>query len=225
MRLRLLAAAVALALLAPALLTPAPSHGAVAQPAAAFAVGSEPFNRAVAIAEAQWGRRPCGGHVSYSWDVLPELTNGHATWLNPVAPYADPSLNRNCRIVFNAVASFDWPMFCTVVAHEMGHLLGLRHAEDPRSLMAPLYTAPLAACAEPQPAVAAAAAPGPASTARRVVRHRTVRRRTVRRRCRTVRGKHRTVRRCVVRRRCKAVRRKHRIVRRCVVVKLKRLRR
>jgi hypothetical protein len=206
MRLRPLARSAALVLLAPVLLVADVSHGPpatsasnvrtttvarpVPEPATTFAVGSEAFNRAVAIAEAQWGRRPCGGDVSYSWAVLPDLVNGRATWTNPGTPWGNPATNRACHIALNAVAPFDWPMFCTVVAHEMGHLLGLRDEPDPGTLMSGVYTAPLAACAEPPPAAVTAVAPVAARAARP--------RRVVRRRCVITRRHGRVVRHCVV---------------------------
>jgi hypothetical protein len=194
MRLRSLLPAVVL-LLVPVLSSPPAARAA--DPA--FAVGSPAFDRAVAIGQAHWGVVPCGGDVSYSWGPLPAGTNAEATWSNDAEPYVNARANRRCHIVFNSTGWFDWPLFCTVVAHEIGHLVGHRHDPEPNRLMSAVYAGPIAECAAPAPAQAAAPASqsAPVATTAAARRAPQQRRRRVRVGCVVVRRRGRKVRRCV----------------------------
>ena len=129
---------------------------AVDSPETAFAVGSQPFQTAQAVARAHWGTDACGGQVALSWEVLEDDINAQSSWTNPSSAYDHPQLNGSCKIVFNIRAEYDWAKFCTVVVHEYGHLNGKPHAADPGDVMAAFYTVPLGACA---PAPTAAPAP------------------------------------------------------------------
>jgi hypothetical protein len=197
MRLRLLPPAVVLSLVsALALVAPSSSAaaGPVPDPATAFAVGGPAFQRAVAIAQAVWGATPCAGDVTYSWRPLPALRNAHSTWSNPVASYGNAPANRDCHVVFNSAEQFDWPKFCTVATHEIGHLVGHDHDPAPDRLMSAIYTAPIAACApDPEHPVPGAQTAAPASAVFRASRRSG---RRVRRRCVVVRREGRKVRRC-----------------------------
>jgi hypothetical protein len=161
------------AALAPA--SPAGSHraadgaGAVASADVAhFAVGSPAMIQAELIATKYWGVSPCNGVVAVSWAPLDPAINGSSTWWNPVAAYGNAAANTQCAITFNQNQAFDWPMFCTVMVHEIGHLVGQQHSTDATSVMYPIYVAPVAAC---QGTPAAAAGFRAATVKSRVVKH------------------------------------------------------
>jgi hypothetical protein len=104
-----------------------------------FSVGSPQFQRAVAVATAHWGSMPCGGQVQYGWvDEDPEV-NATSYW-TPGSP------NTGCSIRFNRAAEWDDAKFCTIMTHELGHLHGRGHSDDPNDLMSPIYSSPLPAC-------------------------------------------------------------------------------
>src|SRR3712207_9307195 len=62
-------------------------------------------------------------------------TNATASWRNPSDAWNNPGENFDCRIEFNATAEYDWPKFCTVMTHEVGHLSGQPHSDRPGELM------------------------------------------------------------------------------------------
>ena len=136
-------ALVALALLL-AGLSAAPAASAAS--AQEFAVGSPEFQRAVGIAQAHWGTVPCQGQVHYTWQGLEPLTNARATWSNPTDAWNNVAANFDCTVVFNALTQYDFPMLCTVMAHELGHLLGRQHEARDGELMSAIYSAPLPEC-------------------------------------------------------------------------------
>ena len=134
----------ALAVLAAGLIAaPAPAAASSDQ---TFAVGGAEFQRARAIAQAHWGAVPCQGNVTYSWQGLEPLTNARATWSNPTDPWNNAAANFDCTVVFNALTQYDFAMLCTVMAHELGHLLGHAHTAQDGLLMSSVYSAPLPAC-------------------------------------------------------------------------------
>jgi hypothetical protein len=109
---------------------------ALAGPAAArtsavhrFAVGSPGLQSALRIAHAHWRTDPCGGSVSVA-----------------AGPYAHPAQNGDCQIALNPAVRFDWPKLCTVVMHEVGHLVGHPHDRRPGHLMSPYYSGPAPEC-------------------------------------------------------------------------------
>jgi hypothetical protein len=127
-----------------------------------FAVGSPAMLAAQDLARRTWGTDPCGGVVDVSWGTDDPSINARSYWANPQSAYDAPELNVQCRIVFNALLSFDWPKFCTVLVHEYGHLAGHPHSADGPDVMSPIYRAPLASCAAmPDPTTAAAPPPPP----------------------------------------------------------------
>lgn len=42
-----------------------------------------------------------------------------------------------CVVNFREGAGFDWPVFCSLMVHEYGHLAGLDHSDNPLSVMRP----------------------------------------------------------------------------------------
>lgn len=132
----------------------------VEEPAPArFAVGGPLFQSAQRIAGEHWGGvAACGGDVAVTWAALAPGTNATATWRNPTDAWNNAVANFDCSIELNANAEFDFAKLCTVLAHEVGHLVGRPHAAHAGDLMSPIYSTPLPACV-------AAAPPGPPDVA------------------------------------------------------------
>lgn len=87
------------------------------------------IDRATAIAEIVW-QDPCEGRVTLVWQDLGDV-------------FAADGLDCLVRIN-NAGSGWGWPVFCTLMIHEYGHLAGYRdpanptdpvHARNPRSVM------------------------------------------------------------------------------------------
>jgi hypothetical protein len=68
----------------------------------------------------------------------------------------DPSTYSDCSITYNLDVDWDWPKLCTVVEHELGHLSGHDHVNDPHDVMSPYYVFPAPECALPKSQAAAA---------------------------------------------------------------------
>ena len=135
---------------------------------ARFPLDGPAISEARRIAERHWGASACGGRVELAWGVLAEGTNATASWKNPTDAWNNAGENFDCRIELNARARYDWAKLCTVMAHEVGHLLGRPHAQDPSDLMAPEYRRPLDVCAQtPEPGTPAPAPPATPSQAPR----------------------------------------------------------
>lgn len=127
---------------------------ALALAPAPAASGSSPFNarvlRATAIARGYFhDYRTCPAGVLAVWGRLSGVNLDQSGGL---AAEALPAL---CTVVYNAdtfddvhfgAAAYRWPMFCTLTVHEFGHLAGLGHSTDPRSVMYPVIAAPIRAC-------------------------------------------------------------------------------
>jgi hypothetical protein len=157
-----LAFAIAAAALAPAAVIAAASTGT--PPAARFGVSGPAVSTAEAIAARQWGIAACRGSVAIAWVPQAPQVNATSTWSNPWDFYANPDANEACRVDLNSRAWFDWPKFCTVVVHELGHLTGHRHSTAAADVMYPYYTRPLAACAATPDPTAPPARPAPIAT-------------------------------------------------------------
>jgi hypothetical protein len=121
----------------------------IASPASAssFAVGSAEFNNAVQTGQQVWGGMPCGGNVRFGWRSEDPAVNATSYW--------GPGYT-NCEIVFNRDAGMSYAKFCTVMAHELGHLHGHGHTDDPDDLMSAIYYGAIAECG-------GGSAPAPAS--------------------------------------------------------------
>jgi hypothetical protein len=119
----------------------------------------------MAMATEHWGMSPCGGQVALRWTgALAPGVNAQSSWANEIDPYMQPSRNSDCAIALSTRAEWDWPMLCTVVIHEVGHLTGHDHVDDEHDVMYYAYVEPAYECtttAEPAggPAPAAIAAP------------------------------------------------------------------
>lgn len=127
-----------------------------------FPLGGPSIVKARSIAVAYWGVTPCDGDIAVKWAALPTGVNALSTWWNQVAAYGNATGNRQCLVTLNPAESFDWPMLCTVLVHEYGHLSGHQHSTDPADVMYPTYSDPIAQCSEsadPNPQ-----APAPASS-------------------------------------------------------------
>jgi hypothetical protein len=104
------------------------------------------------IAKAHWSADPCGGQVQFAWVTMEATTNATASWRNPTDAWNNIGENFDCKVELNTQAEFDFQKLCTVVAHEVGHLVGQQHAAQPGQLMSPYYSDPLPACVSADPA-------------------------------------------------------------------------
>jgi hypothetical protein len=139
-----------LALLAVALTAPA-AH-ADDSPATRWPAGGSTLRTALAMGAEHWGMTPCGGRVDVYWSGLAAGTNAQSSWANAVDPYRQPSSNTECEIALSTGTAWDWVKLCTVVIHEVGHLTGHDHVDDPGDIMYFAYVQPAPECAAtPQP--------------------------------------------------------------------------
>lgn len=165
-----------LALILPVLATPDPrtvgTAGSVVAKAAQaggttggdrrYPVGGGAMETARAIAIAHWGANPCGGVYTIAWVSMDVGTNATASWRNPTDAWNNAGANFDCRIELNTQAAYDFAKLCTVLTHEIGHLVGRQHDPNPGQLMSAYYTTPLPACENREPADPAAPAGQPA---------------------------------------------------------------
>jgi hypothetical protein len=105
------------------------------------------------LAVARWGMEPCGGQVTVSWGHMGPGINARSQWMSVDAH--DPTTFSECAVAYNLDVSWDWPKLCTVIEHELGHLTGHDHVDDPHDVMSPYYVFPTPECA---PAAAAPSA-------------------------------------------------------------------
>jgi hypothetical protein len=128
-----------------------------------------------------WGMTPCGGKVSIRWGTLDPSINAQSSWVNPIDDFGHPSQNTDCQVTLSTGTWWDWPKLCTVTIHEIGHLTGHQHVDDPTDIMYFAYVQPAPECVStPEPAetgpppaapraVAPAATPKPAVAAAKKV--------------------------------------------------------
>lgn len=90
---------------------------------------------ALKIAAKFWKRPVCGGDVSFAWRPLGSDMEGRSSWSS--FPGQPASQNIDCLVELNALRSWTWKRFCTIVVHEAGHLLGREHTA--RGVMAARY--------------------------------------------------------------------------------------
>lgn len=102
------------------------------------AAAMTPLHRMALIAQARFPASPCSGHtaiVAVSPQRLDQLAP-RAEGMHPIAA-ADP---RRC-VVYVAFRRMHQQLLrfkCRVLVHEFGHLAGLGHSTDPRSVMYPI---------------------------------------------------------------------------------------
>lgn len=177
------------ALLAIALL-PAAAHAAT--PTAVPVPANDALTAtAHALAVARWGVDPCGGQVTVTWAHMGSGINARSQWMS--VDVHDPSTYSQCSITYNLDIDWDWPKLCTVIEHELGHLAGHEHVDDPHNVMSPYYVYPTPECTTGQPGVqpvpapvATAQVPGAKTSAvatskRKVVKRKVVKRKRVKR--------------------------------------------
>ena len=132
-----------------------------------YPIGSEVWNAALTVSTEIWGGLPCGGAVDYAWSDLPAGTLGYASWMAPADAPSDATQYSSCRVDLERAMDQRPAMFCTVVAHELGHLLGHEHVDEPGQLMSATLTRPAPECvsgmARFAPAPAAVEPPAPAA--------------------------------------------------------------
>ena len=133
---------------------------AQAQSDARFPLAGPSLQTAMTIAREYWGANLCGGAVTVNWVRVGPSNAATASWRNPTDAWNNAPQNFDCRIDLNANVEFDWRKLCTVVTHEVGHLLGQQHDPVPGRLMSAYYTSPLPRCAQTaDPAAPPAAKP------------------------------------------------------------------
>ena len=93
-----------------------------------------------ALAVARWGVEPCGGQVAVTWAHMGAGINARSQWMS--VDIHDPSTYSQCSITYNLDVDWDWPKLCTVIEHELGHLAGHEHVDDPHNVMSPYYVFP-----------------------------------------------------------------------------------
>jgi hypothetical protein len=122
-------------------------------PATRWPAGGSTLRLAMSMAAEHWGMSPCRGRVALSWAGLGSATNAQSSWAVAGAdPFAQPSRNSDCEIALSLQAEWDWPKLCTVVVHEVGHLTGHDHVDDPDDVMYFSYMTPVPECAAtPEP--------------------------------------------------------------------------
>jgi matrixin len=146
----------------------------VALPTAALADDGEPpaipvpaadsmMAAAHSLAVARWATEPCGGQVAMSWTHMGQGINARSQWMS--IDVNDPSTYSECSITYNLDVDWDWPKLCTVVEHELGHLSGHDHVNDPHDVMSPYYVFAAPECALPKSQTAAAPDRAPRSVA------------------------------------------------------------
>jgi len=151
-----------------ALALAAPPARAESSPATRWPAGGSTLRLAMGMATEHWGMSPCRGRVALSWASLGSGTNAQSSWANDVDPFAQPSSNSECEIALSLQADWDWPKLCTVVLHEVGHLTGHDHVEDPGDIMYFTYLAPAPECAStPEPVETGAPPPAAVPAAKR----------------------------------------------------------
>jgi hypothetical protein len=108
---------------------------------APYALDGPELRRALSVADAHWGSRPCAGQIAMSWVDDPDPGLNAISYWAATTPY-----NTSCSVTFNVNAEWDEAKFCTIVVHELGHLHGRPHVDDPHDLMAEIYDRPFAGC-------------------------------------------------------------------------------
>jgi hypothetical protein len=150
------------ALLGLALVPAAASAADALPPAVPVPAADALMAQAHTLATARWGVEPCGGQVSVTWVHMGAGINARSQWMS--TDVHNPATYTQCSITYNLDVGWDWPKLCTVVEHELGHLDGHDHVNDPHDVMSPYYIYPTSECAT-NTAAAPAPTPPPATKA------------------------------------------------------------
>ena len=97
------------------------------------------------LAVSRWGVEACGGQVGVTWAHMGAGINARSQWMS--TDVHNPATYSQCSITYNLDVDWDWPKLCTVVEHELGHLSGHEHVNDPHNVMSPYYVYPSSECA------------------------------------------------------------------------------
>lgn len=79
------------------------------------------LDRSIAVAEKVW-HAPCGGQVTVLWAPLPETVGAVAA-------------REACTVTLTTAYRLPFAALCSVMIHEVGHLAGVQHSLNPRSVM------------------------------------------------------------------------------------------
>ena len=150
-----------LCLLVALALLPAAAQADIALPQVPVPAADALTTTAHALAVAHWGVDPCAGQVTVTWAHMGSGINARSQWMS--YDIHNPATYSQCSITYNLDVDWDWPKLCTVIEHELGHLAGHEHVDDPHDVMSPYYVYPSPECAAG--AAAPAAAPATATTA------------------------------------------------------------
>ncbi len=133
----------------------AESHRMPTRAVASQAKASTPLKAAVAVGRRYWGAAGCNGRVKVvaRSPLAPGVHSGADAWVTFDSPLGANNLAApadsytNCVISLGrrrwptvASMSEDWDMLCTMMIHEMGHLLGRSHNLTRGSVMVPAFT-------------------------------------------------------------------------------------
>jgi hypothetical protein len=149
------------ALLALAIL-PAAARADDELPAVPVPAADSLMSTAHQLAVNRWGMDPCGGQVTVTWAHMGAGINAQSRWMS--TDVHDPSTYSSCSISYNLDVDWDWPKLCTVVEHELGHLSGHDHVNDPHDVMSPYYVYPTPECAAGTALTPAPPTPAPVTT-------------------------------------------------------------
>jgi hypothetical protein len=143
-------------------LVPGVARADVELPAVPVPAADSLMTTAHTLAVSRWGVDPCGGQVSVSWNHMGAGINARSQWMS--TDVHNPATYTDCAISYNLDVDWDWPKLCTVVEHELGHLSGHDHVNDPHDVMSPYYVFPSAECSAGQQLTTAVPTPTPAAT-------------------------------------------------------------
>ena len=130
-------------------LLPAAAQADISLPQVPVPASDALSSTAHALAVAHWGVDPCAGQVTVTWAHMGPGINARSQWMS--YDIHNPATYSQCSITYNLDVDWDWPKLCTVIEHELGHLAGHDHVDDPHDVMSPYYVYPTPECAAGAP--------------------------------------------------------------------------